>query len=207
MSIPKIARFLEELLSQASGKKILDVGCGRFKIPGAIGIDLIEDDGVDVNHDLNIFPWPLPDDHFDLVIVKHVIEHVADVPKTLAEVIRISKHGALVYVETPHYSNNDSWGDPTHLRHLNSRFLIESFNETPPFMKQLLSYVDLKGKWKTLGLEWMINRVNKKPGSRFWRKSVRDKWEKYYSFMIRAGNMYFVLQVVKKLFQDAGNNI
>lgn len=198
MSIPKRGRILEELLRNAAGKKILDIGCGRFKVPGAIGIDQIEDEGVDVQFDLNEFPWPFPDDHFDLVVYKHVIEHVADVPRSLREIIRIAKHGAFFYVETPHYSNNDSWGDPTHLRHLNSRSMQDSFDDTLPTMKQLVSYVDLKGKWKTFKLEWMINRVNARPDSRFWRKSVRDRWEKHYSFMIRGGNMYFVLQCVKE---------
>lgn len=33
MSIPKLARFLDELLTEAAGKKILDIGCGRFKVP------------------------------------------------------------------------------------------------------------------------------------------------------------------------------
>jgi SAM-dependent methyltransferase len=167
MSIPKRGRILEELLLKAAGKNILDIGCGRFKVPNAVGVDLIEDDGVDVSHDLNEFPWPFPDDHFDLVVFKHVIEHVADVPRSLSEIIRIAKHGAYFYVETPHYSNNDSWGDPTHLRHLNSRTLEDSFDDTLPTMKQLVSYVDLKGKWKTFKLEWMINRVNDKPDSRF----------------------------------------
>lgn len=198
MSIPKRGRILEELLRKAAGKKILDIGCGRFKVPGAVGVDLIEDDCVDHSFDLNEFPWPLPDDHFDLVVFKHVIEHVHDVPRSLAEIVRISKHGAYLYVETPHYTNNDSWGDPTHLRHLNSRSLQDSFDDTLPTMKQLVSYVDLKGKWKTFKIEWMINRVNSRPESRFWRKSIRDRWEKYYSFIIRAGNMYFVLKCVKK---------
>ncbi|MEE9542840.1 MAG: class I SAM-dependent methyltransferase [Thermodesulfobacteriota bacterium] len=198
MSIPKRGVFLEKLLANAEGKEILDVGCGRFKMPGAIGIDMIDAREVDINHDLNEFPWPLEDNRFDLVVFKHVIEHINDVERALAEIIRIAKDGAYVYIETPHYTNNDSWGDFTHIRHLNSRSLREYFTKTPPTMKELISYVDLKGKWKTLGLEWMINRVNTRPESRFWRKKVRDRWEKYYSFIIRGGNMYFVLKVVKE---------
>ncbi len=188
---------MDGLLSDASGKNILDLGCGTQKVPGAVGIDFIALDGVDIVHDLSEFPWPLPDDKFDLVVFKHAVEHVPDIPRTMAEIMRISKDGARVYVETPHYTNNDSWGDPSHVRHLNSRSMQEFCGKTPPTMKELVSYVELKGKWKTLKLEWMINRVNDRPDSKFWRKSLRDRWEKYYSFIIRGGNMFFVLQVIK----------
>ncbi len=197
MSIPKRGRILDGLLSDATGKNILDLGCGTQKVPGAVGIDFIEADGVDITHDLSVFPWPLPDDNFDLVVFKHAVEHVPDIPRTMKEIIRVSKNGARIYVETPHYTNNDSWGDPCHVRHLNSRSMQEFCGATPPTMKELVSYVELKGKWKTLKLEWMINRVNDRPYSKFWRKSLRDRWEKYYSFIIRGGNMFFVLQVIK----------
>jgi len=46
--------------------KILDVGCGTNKHPGAIGLDYNPRTGADVIHDLNEVPYPFPDDEFDL---------------------------------------------------------------------------------------------------------------------------------------------
>ena len=36
--------------------KVLDIGCGKNKVPGSIGIDFNESIGADVIHDLNLFP-------------------------------------------------------------------------------------------------------------------------------------------------------
>ena len=39
-------------------KKILDVGCGQNKYPGAIGIDSNPRANADVTHDLGVLPYP-----------------------------------------------------------------------------------------------------------------------------------------------------
>src|SRR6266404_3142142 len=60
-------------------KKILDVGCGQNKYPGAIGIDSNPRANADVTHDLGVLPYPFVDNEFDEIICRHVIEHVPDV--------------------------------------------------------------------------------------------------------------------------------
>ena len=59
--------------------KILDIGCGRHKTPGAIGLDSNPRSDADVIHDLDTIPYPFPDGEFDLIVGNQVIEHVADV--------------------------------------------------------------------------------------------------------------------------------
>lgn len=46
---------------------------------------------------------PLPDNSFDLAYTQSVLEHVADVPKVIAEAYRILRPGGVVYIETPNY--------------------------------------------------------------------------------------------------------
>ncbi len=60
-------------------KKILDVGCGQNKYPGAIGIDSNPRTKADVIHDLGNVPYPFQENEFDEIICRHVIEHVPDV--------------------------------------------------------------------------------------------------------------------------------
>jgi hypothetical protein len=50
-----------------SGIKSLDIGCGKSKTSGCIGIDRVTLPGVDVVHDLDQFPWPFPDDEFSII--------------------------------------------------------------------------------------------------------------------------------------------
>ena len=80
--------------------RILDVGCGRNKRPGAIGIDRNRDTAADVICDIDGGRLPFRDDAFDEVSLIHVIEHVADVIRTVEEVHRISRAGGRIVIET-----------------------------------------------------------------------------------------------------------
>jgi SAM-dependent methyltransferase len=105
--------------SAAPKQKILDVGCGWNKTPGAIGIDSNPRTHADVIHDLGDVPYPFADNEFDQVICRHVIEHVPDVMVFVTELYRISKPGGLITIVTPHYTNPDWPSDPTHRNHFN----------------------------------------------------------------------------------------
>jgi SAM-dependent methyltransferase len=93
--------------------KKLDIGCGRNKLEGSVGLDVVALDGVDVVHDLNCFPYPFPENTFDYVRVIHVIEHLQSIIKTMAEIHRIAKPDAEVDIVTPHHTDSSSWQDPT----------------------------------------------------------------------------------------------
>ena len=98
---------------------ILDVGCGTRKIEaGAIGIDRSPNSAADIVWDLDQYPWPLEPNNFERIYLSHIIEHVQDVMKTMAEVHRVAKHGADIFIVTPHFSSHNSYTDPTHVRHL-----------------------------------------------------------------------------------------
>jgi SAM-dependent methyltransferase len=101
---------------------ILDVGCGTRKAePGAIGIDVHPQSVADIIWDLDEFPWPLDSDTFDRIHMSHIIEHVRDVMRIMAEIHRVARNGADVFIVTPHFSSHNSYTDPTHVRHLAAR--------------------------------------------------------------------------------------
>jgi SAM-dependent methyltransferase len=68
-----------------------------------------------------MYPWPLANDAFDLIICSHIVEHVADVARFFRELHRVAAAGARVRIETPHFSSLDSWTDPSHRHHLSTR--------------------------------------------------------------------------------------
>lgn len=103
---------------------ILDLGCGNRKRPGAIGVDRMALGDVNIIHDLEMFPYPFPDNFADSVIMSHILEHVEYPMQVLEEVWRISKPGAKIEIRVPHYSGMFAWRDPTHRRAFSTPLLI-----------------------------------------------------------------------------------
>jgi SAM-dependent methyltransferase len=124
---------------------ILDIGCGKRKIePGAFGIDASPDSDADKVWNLDEYPWPLDDAQFERIHMSHVIEHLEDPMRAMAEVYRVAQDGADVIVVTPHFSSHNSYIDPTHKRHLAAASFeyfggrdFPSFS-TPPFRFEIV---------------------------------------------------------------------
>ena len=98
--------------------RILDLGCGNTKQPGAFGVDIIDGDR-DEFANQNDFPWPLPADHFCLVYAIQVLEHLAKPIKVMEEIWRVCQHGALVLVSVPRAGSDGDFQNPQHASHWN----------------------------------------------------------------------------------------
>lgn len=115
----------------------LDIACGQRKREGFTGIDIAKCDGVDIVHNLNQFPWPIPDGSVTEAVCSHYIEHIplaywnpGDVytpemksPKSVdalckffEEVYRILAPGGKLEIIAPYYNHQRCWQDPTHRR-------------------------------------------------------------------------------------------
>ena len=104
-----------------SGGGVLNLGCGRRRVEGAVNVDVTAETAPDVVHDLDVRPWPFPDDRFDEVLAHDVVEHLAETVATLEEIHRVCRHGARVKITVPHFSCANAFTDPTH-RHYFGRF-------------------------------------------------------------------------------------
>ena len=186
-------------------RKSLDIGCGKNKLPGSIGLDLKPLEGVDIVHDLNCYPYPFHEDTFDFIRLSHVVEHVVSIIKTMEEIYRIAKNGAEVEIITPHYTDSSSWQDPTHLWHLHSGsfdFFQEAHQSsyyTQARFVVLRRDIKLLKLFKALGIEFLVNLENRSKGFR----RIRVFWEQYLCFIVRGKVMTFRLKVVK----SPGRNI
>lgn len=94
----------------------IDLGCGKRKQPGSIGLDIARIPGsVDVMGD--VIRTPFRDSSVDRLFAWHLVEHIDDLPALMAEIHRICRDGALVYFRFPHASStHTAWTDPTHRR-------------------------------------------------------------------------------------------
>jgi len=98
-----------------SEKRILDIGCGRNKLSGAIGLDQIAYEGVDIVTNLER-PLPIPNSSFDLVFANQVLEHVRDLTPLLMDIHRILKPGGQFVAHVPYFRSSWAHIDPTHVR-------------------------------------------------------------------------------------------
>ncbi|MCK4912768.1 MAG: class I SAM-dependent methyltransferase [Candidatus Omnitrophica bacterium] len=172
--------------------KILDLGCGDAKEKGAVGIDYRPCQAVDIVHDLNIYPWPLENNFFDLVVCKHVIEHLNDVIKAMEEIHRILKKGGIVKIYTPHMSNIMSFRDPTHKWH----FTCGSFDYfIEGLQKNQVSYTDISFKLVKKRLTFTNNIVG--PLAKSISKLSMETYEKHFCRMFPAKELYLEMQAVK----------
>jgi SAM-dependent methyltransferase len=101
--------------------RILDVGCGPDKLDGALGLDVIEQPGIDLVHNLDVHPWPLPDQHFEHVRAKDVLEHVDDFIGAVQQIHRILAPGGTLSIRMPFANSVHHHTDPTHKRAATSR--------------------------------------------------------------------------------------
>ncbi|MCL5039659.1 MAG: class I SAM-dependent methyltransferase [Firmicutes bacterium] len=173
--------------------KVLDLGCGPNKISGATGVDLRPGPGVDVVHDLNVYPWPFANDEFDLVNASHVLEHLEDVIRAVEEIHRVTKPGGLVRVLVPHFSSADFFTDPTH-RHA---FGVRSFDY---FVEgtELCHFGYSKVRFKKRKVELGFRSTN--PVKEFIRRLINrypHSYEKHLAFLLPIGSVSFELEVLK----------
>lgn len=103
-------------------KSKLNLGAGINYLPDYTNIDKLASFNPDIVHDLEILPWPLPDNQFEEVLISHLVEHIGTQGDEKSwfdfwrEVWRVSKPGAIVYCIAPYYTDHNSVGDPGHRR-------------------------------------------------------------------------------------------
>jgi ubiquinone/menaquinone biosynthesis C-methylase UbiE len=108
--------------------KKLNFGCGLDIKEGYVNLDSLKLKGVDKVHNFNKFPYPFKDNEFDEVYCSHILEHLDDLIKVMAELRRICKPGAKIIIRVPHFSCGVSYRDPTHKR-LFSYFTFQYFTD------------------------------------------------------------------------------
>lgn len=54
--------------------KKLNLGCGNYPMNGYINLDMDKKSNADIIHDLEVFPWPLPDNHFEIIRMDSILD-------------------------------------------------------------------------------------------------------------------------------------
>jgi SAM-dependent methyltransferase len=150
------ARRLEALNGGQPGR-VLDVGCGRGLLLEQLRRRGWEVQGTELSAQSAAYPRDVlgipvhigdladlhfPSDHFDAVVMWHVLEHVPDPAVVLAEVTRILRPGGVFLVAVPNFGSlearltRDKWFHLDVPRHLN--------HYTPAVLYRALAGVGLR---------------------------------------------------------------
>ena len=94
----------------------LDVGCSDHKSAGSLGMDKRAVDGVDIVHDMEMLPWPLPDACVKRMLASHIVEHLNPALSVdiLNEMHRVMQPKGQLLIATPYAGSPRFWQDPTH---------------------------------------------------------------------------------------------
>src|ERR1700749_708892 len=169
---------------------VLNLGCGRKPLAGAVNVDVVSGVGAEVVCDLNRRPWPFPSDHFREVLAYDVVEHLDDTLAAFEEIHRVCRDGATVKITVPHYSSPEAFTDPTHRRFF-AYNTFEYFDEA----SELSYYTRARFRARSRNIVFMPSLVNKL----VWRLANRfpARYERSWAWIFPAWFLSVELEVLK----------
>jgi SAM-dependent methyltransferase len=178
--------------------RILDLGCGKKKLPGSFGIDINPSSDADIIHDLNIFPYPFADNEFDEIHCDSILEHLDDFFRVMEEIHRIAACNGIVRIKVPYYTSFDAYTDPTHKHFFTSRSFdyfredyVYNYYTKARFIIVDIHLIFLKlrqlggiSPHKLLGIEFLANKCLK-------------IYEAFFAYIFPAHIISYELKVIK----------
>ena len=138
----------------------INLGCGHDVQETFTNLDVLPLPGVDVVHNLALYPWPFENECANEIraidVLEHLPSHTQDLrPGVIAfveECWRILEPGGLLFIQTPGHRAEFAWTDPTHVRTF-TRDSFDFFDPTTDFGKATGFYSDCTFKVDTVELE------------------------------------------------------
>jgi hypothetical protein len=168
----------------------LNLGCGRKRVLNAVNVDRTEETEPDIVHDLNLRPWPFPDNAFSEAQGYDVMEHLQDTVAVMEEIHRVCRSGALVRLTVPHFSSANAYTDPTHC-HYFGFFSFDYFTHD----SELSFYSRARFQRRHARIMFYPTILSRL----IWRLANRypHAYERRWAWVFPAWYLYFELEVIK----------
>lgn len=166
-------------ISEEQAKAVrLNLGCGNDYREGWINIDARQDVKTDFKHNLNVYPYPLPNDLYSEIEMRMILEHLDNPIRCLKECIRMAKNGCIIRITVPHARSLAQVGNITH----------RTFFTEHSFDAELLKEYELENL-KLISSDWIYANTWKGfiPFKKFWNVFLNGIYE----------DMEFVFEVKK----------
>ena len=199
-----IAEIIQNKINN-NEKIIIELGCGPYKTKGAIGIDILEMDGVDIVADLEKGLPFIPDKSVDELSSRHLLEHLDNFELVIKEIHRIIKPDGIHKVTVPHFSNPHYYSDYTHKRF----FGLYSFDyfateETKLKRKVPSFYSDLRfdilKRKLNFKSQFAIRHFIKRPAKALFNSSgyFQELYEEIFCYLVPCQEIYFEMTPIHK---------
>lgn len=188
--------FKDYLCTYGQGSRLLDVGCGSGQFVHEFSHLGFRAEGIDCNGiykvletthsniDFNTDRLPYPDNSFDIVFTKSVVEHVRQTEHLLGEIYRVLRPHGLLIVLTPAWEFNYRWfyDDPTHVKPFHRKGLQDAL--------RLAGFSDVVTKyfyhlpifWKFTWLKIIASLVRLLPDDWRWRDWNQQRMNVFIRF-------------------------
>lgn len=177
------------------GKEALDIGCGQRKLPGAVGMDIVNDSTADIIHDTSVIPWPFEDNYFDVVFANHFVEHAENLIDFFNETHRILKPGGRFIMQVPYFRSVDAYTDPTHRHFFTSQSLDYVIEGT-----KLSEYSYTMKRFKRIGFWYGWPAKAKNPLTRLFKRYITKHprfYDRYLSLFLPVPCLTWELEAIK----------
>jgi len=136
----------------------VELGCGRAKKEGFVGVDIDACESVDVVADAAQV-LPFRNDSVTELRAVHLFEHVPDTVGLMREIYRVCAPGAKVTVEVPHARSDGAFADPTHRRAF-TEYTWEYFDRGKDAWK--LYHFDVDFRMVSIALQYLKGKTLKR---------------------------------------------
>jgi SAM-dependent methyltransferase len=189
--------------------RILDIGCGRKKIAGAIGVDFSSMSDADIVIDLNHERLPFDDSSVDFIYSSHTLEHLSldGFFHVMKEAYRVLRPEGQFKVVVPYFTTTLNLANPFHNNNIcfnehTFRFfssdaecdaILKEEYQTPSCPHWGLRY----SANSEIGIEFKTLRIDKFYFPRYAEQSESDKAAACSSKLNVAEQISYSLQAVK----------
>ena len=182
-------------LTKINNMNILDLGCGKNKRFGSVGVDFSTRHNPDMVHNLNNYPYPFESNFADEVYLDNILEHLNEPMLVMQEVHRITKMEGLVKVIVPYFRSKWAFTDPTH----KTFYTVDSFAYYDPDHEICKRYDYIDTRFKVLKIVFNEGLEKGSLLSRFivWLANINPhRYETYLSHLYPLDQISFHLKKI-----------